>query len=109
MLGKIFKILESSLKFFPLGQTFEDYFKFGDKFFNFLGINIFDENFWTMSYDHNVRLVFYIATLMISTPSGFMSGFGIYKDILEEQLSAFMGAFFAIMVSISYYFLKISE
>lgn len=97
--NKILDRLESSLKFINLGDSFESFFKYGEKFYDVLGNNVFDMCFGSMKYRYNLRFFLFVLSLVISTSSGVLSAFGIYKDILEEQLSSLIAASFALMVS----------
>lgn len=98
MFNLILNRLESSLEFIPLGNSFEECIKYNEKFSKLLGINIFDPTFGTWNYGLKLRIFIFIFTLGISTSSGFLSAFDTYKDILEEQLSSLVAAFFAVMV-----------
>lgn len=99
MFNLILNRLESSLEFIPLGKSFEKCLNYFEKWTIPLGANVFDPNFGTFKYELKLRFIVFIISLVVSTSSGFNSAFDTYKDILEEQLSSLIGAFFAVMVS----------
>uniref|UniRef100_A0A336M597 Odorant receptor n=1 Tax=Culicoides sonorensis TaxID=179676 RepID=A0A336M597_CULSO len=83
-----------------LENSFDGCFKYNDIFLNIFGINIFDDKYYSRYYAHNLRFFLFALSLVISTFSAFWCAFEKFKDSLEDQLSALVAGFFALMIDL---------